>query len=59
MAKKYIHTFQLKITNQQFDSLKTLKKYGVNPSQFIRIAVKDKLQKEWKQIKKSKNECPF
>ena len=48
------------INKIQYDSLKILESYGVNVSQFIRNAIKEKLQREWKQIKESKKEkIPF
>ena len=43
------------------ESLAILKTYNVNVSQFIRSAIKEKLQKDWKTIKenKTKEYCPF
>ena len=42
------------ITEIQANSLKILKSKGVNVSQFIRQAIKDKIQRDWKGIKKQK-----
>jgi len=42
-------------TENQQKSFKTLEDYGVNVNQFIRLAVKEKLSRDWKQIKESKN----
>jgi hypothetical protein len=40
--------------------LKKLEEYDVNVNEFIRIAVREKIQKDWKGIKESKdNYCPF
>ena len=39
------------ISEKQAESLKTLKKYDINVSQFIRQAIKEKLQRDWKSIK--------
>lgn len=39
------------ITPTQANSLKILKSKGVNVSQFIRQAIKEKLSREWKGIK--------
>lgn len=39
------------ITPAQANSLKILKSKGVNVSQFIRQAIKEKLSREWKGIK--------
>jgi len=49
------------ISEKQSESLKILKTYKVNVSQFIRTAIKEKLQRDWKEIKESKNKeyCPF
>ena len=41
-------------TETQKKSLKRLKLYGVDINQFIRQAVKEKLQREWKVIKEEK-----
>ena len=48
-------------TKQQKEAFETLENYGVNINQFIRSAVKDKIQREWKSIKEKKqtNKCPF
>ena len=41
------------------DQIKTLKKYNVNVNQFIRQAIKEKLQRDWKEIKDDiDNELP-
>jgi len=49
------------ISEKQAKSLTILKKYDVNVSQFIRQAIKEKLQKDWKSIKEKKERiyCPF
>ena len=49
------------ISETQSNSLDILKTYDVNVSQFIRQAIKEKLQRDWKTIKenKSKDYCPF
>jgi hypothetical protein len=50
----------ISFTEQQKKSLKKLEKYDVNVNEFIRIAVREKIQKDWKGIKESKdNYCPF
>ena len=48
-------------TETQQKAFKTLEDYGVNVNQFIRLSVKEKLSRDWKQIKESKNKskCPF
>ena len=49
------------ITEKQAESLAILKSYDVNVSQFIRQAIKEKLQREWKSIKEKKErvKTPF
>ncbi len=49
------------ISEIQAQSLDKLKQYDVNVSQFIRQAIKEKLHRDWKQIKekKSKFKLPF
>lgn len=49
------------ISEKQSESLATLKQYDVNVSQFIRQAIKEKLQREWKIIKEKKERAktPF
>lgn len=50
----------ISFTEQQKKSLKKLEEYDVNVNEFIRIAVREKIQKDWKGIKESKdNYCPF
>jgi hypothetical protein len=48
-------------TKVQQEAFKTLESYGVNVNHFIRIAIKEKLAKDWKQIKerKEKIKMPF
>lgn len=59
--KQYTERQTIMISKQQSESLGILKTYNVNVSQFIRSAIKEKLQREWKQIKESKTKgyCPF
>lgn len=59
--KKYTERQVVKISKKQAESLAVLKTYNINVSRFIRSAIKEKLQREWKQIKESKNKeyCPF
>ncbi len=50
----------IRFTEQQMNSLAILESYGVNVNQFIRLAVKEKLQRDWKSIKEKKVvKCPF
>ena len=49
------------ISEKQAESLAILKQYDVNVSQFIRQAIKEKLQREWRIIKEKKERAktPF
>ena len=49
------------ISPKQKESLIKLKQYDVNVSNFIRQAIKEKLSKDWKQIKEKKErvKMPF
>ena len=51
----------IRFTESQMNSLTILESYNVNVNQFIRQAIKEKLQKEWKQIKEEKErvKLPF
>ena len=51
----------IRFSEVQMNSLSILENYGVNVNQFIRLAVKEKLQKDWKTIKEKKEKiiCPF
>ena len=59
--RKYTERQTIMISKVQSNSLTILKTYKVNISQFIRQAIKEKLQRDWREIKKSKNKeyCPF
>ena len=51
----------IRFSENQMNSLNILENYGVNVNQFIRLAVKEKLQKDWKSIKEKKEKIilPF
>jgi hypothetical protein len=51
----------IRFSETQMNSLAILESYGVNINHFIRLAVKEKLQKDWKTIKEKKDKiiCPF
>jgi hypothetical protein len=59
--KKYTNRQVIMISDIQASSLQILKQYNVNTSQFIRQAIKEKLQRDWKGIKEEhkKEYCPF
>ena len=57
---QYTYKKAIGFTERQRQSLETLEKYGVNVNQFIRQAVKEKIQRDWKTIKsKTKFKTPF
>jgi hypothetical protein len=55
------------VSHESFDSSNynaihyVLENYGIDVSHFIRIAIKEKLKKDWKSIKEKKEKlyCPF
>jgi F0F1-type ATP synthase epsilon subunit len=51
---QYVYKKQIGFTKQQQSSLKILEDYGVNVNQFIRQAIKEKLQRDWPKIKEKK-----
>ena len=57
--QKYNIVKPLRISEEQDSTLKKLKDYKVNVSQFIRDAIKEKLKRDWKKIKEKKSDCPF
>jgi hypothetical protein len=59
--KQYTFKKVIGFTEQQKNAFEVLENHNVNINQFIRSAIKEKLQKDWKSIKeKSKKEyCPF
>ena len=48
-------------TKSQQNAFKTLESYGVNVNQFVRIAISEKIKKDWRKIKEKKDKiiCPF
>ena len=53
-----IKRYEVKLTEQQFNTLEKLRLYKIIPSKFIRTAIKEKLEKDYDLIikKKSKSE---
>lgn len=58
---KLINNYTIRFSVQQSESLQKLKDYDVNISQFIRIAIAEKIKRDWKQIKENKQrvKLPF
>ena len=51
----------IRFSEKQAESLQKLKDYDVNVSQFIRLAIAEKIKRDWKQIKEKKErvKLPF
>ena len=58
---KLTNNYTIRFSSQQSESLQKLKDYDVNISQFIRLAISEKIKRDWKQIKekKEKIKLPF
>ena len=58
---KYTVIHTIRFSKQQSESLQKLKDYDVNISQFIRLAISEKIKRDWKQIKSEKQrvKLPF
>lgn len=54
--KQYTESKSFKFSKIQLQSIKTLESFGVNISQFVRLAIKEKIKRDWKTIKESKQE---
>ena len=59
--KQLTENYSIRLNKKQHETLQILKTYNVNISNFIRLAIKEKLQRDWKQIKekKEKIKLPF
>ena len=58
---KYTVIQTIRFSEKQAESLQKLKDYDVNVSQFIRIAIAEKIKQDWKTIKEKKErvKIPF
>ena len=58
---QYVYKKQLSLTKQQKKAFEVLKQYDVNINDFIRIAISEKLKRDWKSIKEKKEQIylPF
>ena len=45
---KKVNRITIGFNNIQFETLQKLKEYDVNLSQFVRLAIKEKLKRDWK-----------
>lgn len=58
---KYTKVKVIKITETQYNTLKKLDSYKVNVSDFIRIAIQEKIKRDYQELipKPKRSECPF
>jgi len=61
IMKQYTIIKTLRFSETQSKSLDILESKGVNISHFIRLAIKEKINRDWKNIRetKIKSKCPF
>lgn len=61
VENQYTYKKLIGFTNTQKLAFEKLEQYDVNIANFIRIAVKEKIEKDWKSIKEKKERviCPF
>ena len=59
--KTFTHSKTIKFSAQQIEAFEQLEKYDVNVSKFIRLAISEKIKRDWKNIKEKKERvnCPF
>ena len=59
--KQLTETHSIRLSKKQSETLQKLQEYDVNISDFIRLAIKEKLNRDWKQIKEKKEKIkpPF
>lgn len=59
--KTYTKTKTLRISKTQHNTLVKMKSYKVDVSEFIRQAIKEKIQRDYKELlpKPKKEYCPF
>lgn len=61
IMKQYTIIKTLRLSETQSKSLDILESKGVNVSHFIRLAIKEKINRDWEHIKQPsvKSSCPF
>ena len=59
--KTFAYQKTFKFSKQQMEAFDQLEKFDVNISKFVRIAILEKIKKDWKSIKekKTKINLPF
>ena len=58
---KLTNNYTIRFSDEQINSLNKLKDYDVNVSKFIRLAIAEKIKRDWRQIKEKKErvKLPF
>jgi hypothetical protein len=58
---QYTESKTFKFTKKQMDAFRKLEDYGVNVSKFVRLAISEKVKRDWPSIKekKEKIKLPF
>lgn len=61
IGNQYIVKRKIGFTKTQDESLRKLADYGVNINNFVRIAIREKIKRDWPKIKENheKDYCPF
>lgn len=51
----------IRFNSVQMEAFRQLEKYDINVTKFIRIAIAEKIKRDWKSIKEKKERiyCPF
>ena len=59
--KQLANNYTIRFTDVQISTLNKLKDYDINISQFIRIAIAEKIKRDYRKIKEPKEKyfCPF
>lgn len=59
--KIFTYSKTFKFSKQQIEAFKQLEKYDVNISKFVKLAISEKIKRDWKTIKEKKERinCPF
>jgi len=52
-----IKRYEVKLSEQQSRTLEKLREYNIVPSKFIRLAIKEKLERDYKSILKRKSKA--
>lgn len=57
--KQYTERKVVMFSKKQIESFEILKSYNINISNFIRIAVREKIKRDFKKIKENEEYFPF